>query len=168
MELTLRKVTKDDKDFFVENLNSSLDYSKWIHTPYPYTKKDALSWINQCLKQYKEKKPTRYSYIITLDDVPVGSISFDLINHKNNNAELGYWISKKYSGKGIMQVAMKMICYIGFKQLKFKRLSANVSSPNKKSQNLLKRCGFKLEGVLKKDIKYKNKYEDSMVFAIVK
>lgn len=167
MELTLRPVQKSDADFFVKELNKSKYYSQYLSTPYPYTKKDANSWINKCLKQYIKKKPTSYSYIITIDDLPVGAISFNVIDYKNNNAELGYWLSKKHQGKGIMLNAIKMICYIAFKQLKLKRVYARTSTKNKPSQTALLKSGFKLEGKLIKDYKLHNKYNDSLIFGLV-
>jgi RimJ/RimL family protein N-acetyltransferase len=167
MELTLRKITKEDRDFFVKYLNETKDYHNYLGTPYPYTKKDALEWINKKLKYYKQAKPEKYSYIITLDNVFVGSISFNVINYKNNNAELGYWLAKKYYGKGIMQNAIKMICYIAFKQLNLKRVSAEVSPKNKKSSNVLLKNGFKLDGILRKNFKTGNKYEDTLIYSII-
>lgn len=167
MELTLRKVEKTDSEFFVKELNSSKLFHQYIHTPYPYTKKDATAWINKCQDAYKKKKPTRYSYIITLDNVAVGAISFNVIDYNNNNAELGYWLSKKHHGKGIMSAAIKMICDISFNQLKLKRLYVKIDAKNKSSQNVLLRNKFKLEGHFVKDSKSNDKYTDTLQYALI-
>jgi RimJ/RimL family protein N-acetyltransferase len=168
LELTLRKVQKSDADFFVKELNKSKDYPKYLHVPYPYKKKDGLFWVNKCLKEYKLKKPASYSYIIILDKVPVGAISFNIIDYKNNNAQLGYWLAKKYFGQGIMQTAIKMIVYIAFEQLKLKRVTANVAVQNTGSQKVLLKNKFKKEGIMKSDWKYNDKYLDNYLFAKIR
>lgn len=168
MKLTLRKITKEDRDFFVKYLNEDINYHKYLHTPFPYHKKDATFWINKCLKEYTKKNPTDYSYIILVDDVPVGGIGFQNLNLKHNNSEIGFWIAKEFRRQGIMQNAIKMICYIGFKQLKLVRIWSAVSGKNLVSQKLMDACGFKLEGKLKKSMKIDNKYEDILIYAIVK
>ena len=48
-------------------------------------------------------------------------------------------------------------------------MSAEAIEPNKASRKLLEKCGFKLEGILRKKYFCKtNKHEDAYVYAIIK
>jgi RimJ/RimL family protein N-acetyltransferase len=52
--------------------------------------------------------------------------------------------------------------------MKLKRLTAKVFLPNKASARVLEKNGFKLEGILKKDLAKGGKYYDVYLFARVK
>ncbi|GAG41967.1 unnamed protein product, partial [marine sediment metagenome] len=56
----------------------------------------------------------------------------------------------------------------GFEKIKLRRIYACVFPFNKASMKVLKKNGYKLEGVLRKEIKKGNKLLDNYLFAKVK
>lgn len=67
-----------------------------------------------------------------------------------------------------MKKAIKKVVNIGFNKLKLIRIYAYVFTFNKKSQKLLEKTGFKLEGKLRKNSIKNNKSIDDLLYAKVK
>ena len=87
---------------------------------------------------------------------------------KNHKGEIGYWLGRKHWGKGIVSEAVKIVTEFGFGKLKLKRIWANVYSFNPPSMKVLKKNGYKLEGICKKDIKKSGKLFDKHIYAKLK
>lgn len=68
-------------------------------------------------------------------------------NLKNRSATLSYWLSQKFTGRGLMTDSLKTLSRFCFDVLKLNRLELSVSVMNGKSAALATRCGFKEEGV---------------------
>ena len=162
----LRPYRKGDELSLRKNINDKIIARNTERVPFPYSLKDARDWIKINLKEGKKKNPEKINFAIDINGEVVGSIGFHKIEvHK---AELGYWLSKKHRGKGIMTLALKKITKFGFEKLKFRRISANVYPWNKASMRVLEKAGYKYEGILKKNIKKDNKVFDSYLFAKTK
>ncbi|SHL08955.1 GNAT family N-acetyltransferase [Fibrobacter sp. UWEL] len=68
-------------------------------------------------------------------------------NLKNHSAALSYWLSKDYTGRGLMTDAVRTLSRYCFVVLKLNRLELSVSVTNEKSRALATRCGFLEEGI---------------------
>lgn len=79
----------------------------------------------------------------------VGAISFHHYNWKIPSVETGYWLRKKYYGKGLMTEATNAITQYAFKNLNVKRIALTCDPDNIKSKNIAERLGYLLEGRLK-------------------
>ena len=90
---TLRHFKSGDENSLIENINDYDIYKLTASIPYPYTKKDASDWIQNCLLQYKLKNPKGYSLAIEKDGNVIGGIGFG--NIERSKAEFGYWLGKK-------------------------------------------------------------------------
>ena len=95
-------------------------------------------------------------------------ISLMNIDEKNKNAEIGYWLGKKYWGKGIMREAVKLILQFGFKKLKLERIYAKVLHPNVASAKLLEKSGLRYEGRLRRATLRRGRWYDDLCFGILK
>jgi RimJ/RimL family protein N-acetyltransferase len=127
------------------------------------------SEAKKLLDGYTKKYQSRYNdgFFIDIDGDCVGAISLGGIE-KNHQAKVGYWLGKEYRGKGIMTAALKMITEYGFKKYRLKRIIAYVVTFNKPSARLLEKCGYKLEGVLKKHRLKNGKYYDDYLYALTR
>ncbi|MGZ9583735.1 GNAT family N-acetyltransferase [Paenibacillus marinisediminis] len=65
--------------------------------------------------------------------------------------EIGYWIDKRYSGKGYMTEAVQGISDFAFDELKARRLEIRCDTLNTKSKLIPERLGFVLEGTLRNE-----------------
>ena len=166
----LRPFKKGDEVSLQKNINNKKIYRYTLNIPYPYTINHARSWIKENLKQQKKKTPEQINWAIVIHNKVVGGIGFAKLYQQNQHhkAELGYWLSQIHWGKGITSKALKMVVAYGFKKLKFKRIYTSVVKPNKASAKVLKKNGFKIEGICKKSILKDGIYHDELIFAKLK
>ncbi len=170
--LRLREITEKDEKDLIENINN-LNVSKYMAlVPYPYTKKDATWWINECKKKAKEKPRTSYSFNIELKSKKgiIGAIGLEKVNRFQGTATLGYWLGKKYWRQKIMSEAVKRVLDFAFNKLKLRRMNVSASPKNKSSNGLIKKMGFKFEGVRRKAIRIKStgKIHDENIYGLLK
>lgn len=168
IKFKLRKFKKGDEESLRKNINDFDIYKSTLNIPYPYTKKDAKFWVNHSLKLNKSKNPETINFVIDINNEVAGSVGLIHINRKNNNAEIEYWLAKKYWGNGITTKAVKDVVNFAFNKLKIKRIYAHVFPFNKASTKVLEKNGFKFEGKLRKSAKKNNKYYDSLLCSIIK
>lgn len=115
--------------------------------PYPYTKKDALDYINLILSSNPNDT---FAYAIDVDGVAVGSIgAFRQENIHYRTAELGYYLAEEYWGKGIMTEAVRLLCEKVFAKTDIIRIFAEPFAYNVGSRRVLEKAGFQFEGIMK-------------------
>jgi RimJ/RimL family protein N-acetyltransferase len=146
--LVLRQPTRKDVKSLIRNINN-LNVSRWLLVvPYPYTKKDALWWVNHCAEKAGEKPRTSYEFNIQLRDEEgiVGGVGVTKINRAQKTGVVGYWLGEDYWRQGIMSEAFERVLDFAFSRLKLRRLEGEVFTGNKASAGLLKKFGFQYEG----------------------
>ena len=99
----------------------------------------------------------------------IETIKIGKINNIHKRAEISYIIgNKKFWNKSITGIVVKKICDHIFRNLRLKKILAGTYSAAKSSQRILIKNGFKLEGVLKKQIFFKNKRIDLHFYGLAK
>lgn len=146
--------------------NISLNYIKWMNDPevVQFTeqknKKHTRKNIGLFLKKTNEDIFSEI-YGIFYEKNLIGTIKIGNINKIHKTAEISYIIgNKKFWNKGIATNVVKKICDYIFGELKLKKIIAGTYSVAISSQKILIKNGFKLEGILKKQILFKNKRID--------
>ena len=146
--------------------NISLNYIKWMNDPevVQFTeqknKKHTRKNIGLFLKKTNEDIFSEI-YGIFYEKNLIGTIKIGNINKIHKTAEISYIIgNKKFWNKGIATNVVKKICDYIFGKLKLKKIIAGTYSVAISSQKILIKNGFKLEGILKKQILFKNKRID--------
>lgn len=165
MDYKLRNWTLSDLKSLVEHANNS-NIAKWLTNqfPYPYTETDGRSFIEMVMKD----NPTKV-FAIEIDDEAVGSIGiFRQSDIHCKSAEIGYWLSEKYWGKGIIPKAIEEIVEYGFKTFDIIRIYARPFSTNKGSQRVLEKAGFKQEARLEKALYKNGEFLDEIIYSKLK
>ena len=158
-----RKNNAEERESLVRNINSSKIAERVSNVPFPYLPHHAIDWIN---KVTREDDIKRIDFVIDVDGEVAGSIAF--INVEGHKAQLSYWLGEKYQGRGIMTEALKLVVELGFSYCGFLRIWGYISEHNPASEKVLRKAGFKLEGVHRKEWKKDGIYHDAHVFAIVR
>jgi RimJ/RimL family protein N-acetyltransferase len=81
----------------------------------------------------------------------IGVASAENIDNVNKTASVGFWIGKRYWGKGIMFEAMPLLLDYCFAVLGMHKLWGEAHSENKTSLKNCSRLGFQTEGILRKE-----------------
>lgn len=167
MECMLRSWRIDDASDLADALNNKkiLDNLR-DGLPYPYTENDARYFITAMLNANKENT---YAFAITVEDKAVGSIGvFRKDNIHSRTAELGYYVSEPYWGKGIGTSAVKQICKYIFENTDILRIFAEPFSYNAASCRILEKSGFEYEGTLRKNAVRNGVVLDMKMYSIIK
>jgi RimJ/RimL family protein N-acetyltransferase len=90
---------------------------------------------------------TRLELAIVQGSVPVGSVSLTDFDH--GNAMLRYWLLPEGRGRGLATRAAGLLVGWAFGTLHLGRLAAFTEPSNQASREVLERCGFVREGLLR-------------------
>lgn len=165
MQLNLRPFQSTDVDNLVKHANN-FNISKYLTNkfPFPYEKKDGEAFIQLALSH----DPLQIKAIVLNDEV-IGSIGVhQLADIYSKSAEMGYWISEKYWGKGIVASMIKEMLKYGFATFDIKRIFARTTHTNLASQRVLLKLGFIFEAELKDTIFKNDEYFDELIFGFRK
>ena len=168
MEKIIRKWRLEDAEKLAKTLNNKkIQNNLRDGLPYPYTKKDALEFIQSMLAT-DPSKPFAFA-IINDQDEPIGSIgAFRSDNIHRQSAELGYYLSEDYWGQGIGTKAVKQVTDHIFKETEIIRIFAEPFSTNRGSCRILEKSGFQFEGTLRKNAVKNGKVIDMKMYALIK
>lgn len=97
----------------------------------------------------------------------IGTCGYHYLRKTNDVfiAEVGFDLSKRYWGKGLMSEVMKVVIDFGYTKMGLTIVDATVEPENERSISLLRKLGFKREIELRDNLIYfylnRNSFEDS-------
>lgn len=95
--------------------------------------------------------PDCYHWAITLGGEAIEDIS--LVEVTGENGIVGYCLSRKYWGKGIMTEAFSAVLAYLFGEVGFHRIEAAHSAENPASGRVMEKCGLRYEGTKRKSFR---------------
>ncbi len=166
--IKLRIHKASDADAIYKHIRDKEIQKYTLNIPFPYTKANAVDFIKQATKNRKLKSAYEFAITNLDNDEVIGGISLMNLDWKNKNAELGYWLAKKYRNKGYITEAIKLILEFAFKELKLNRISARLWEKNLASIKVLKKNKFKKEGLLREMVLKAGEWQNDLVYAVVR
>ena len=134
-----------------------------------------LSWIDESrcpedmfMHMYKVSQTDNGSYYIIYDGKIVGNVGVDISSKKNKIAEIAYWLSGKYTGRGIMTRCVKKLEEFAFKNMDVNRIEIIMETENIKSENVAKRAGYVCEGIRRQSYMIHDKLKDVYTYSKLK
>ncbi len=165
-KIVLREMRRSDADAILEHLKGKEIKKYTVSIPHPYTRKHATDFLR--VSRANTRKGEELHFAITLkDDTMIGLVSLLKISRDNRNAELGYWLSKKHWGKGLMTDAVSLIVNYAFSKLKLHKLYAGAFEENIASRRVLEKSGFRLEAVLKEQRFRFNRWHNEVRYGLI-
>lgn len=147
---------------------------RWINDPevnqyllihFPLTEKKEEEWFDKLANDPNEV----VLGIETLDGKLIGTMGLHRINSKDRTAMTGALVGEKeYWGKGYGTDAKMTLLDYAFNTLNLRKINSSVYAFNKRSLKYNLKCGYKIEGVRKKQIFRNGKYHDEILIAVFK
>ena len=132
---------------------------------HPYTAVEAQRWIAIC---EASASPTT-NFAIELEGEAIGGIGCRLLDDVHcKTAEVGYWLGEPFWGRGIATTALKQLTDYAFSMFGLERIEAHVFAWNTASARVLEKCGYSLEGRLRRSIFKDGRFTDSLLYANVR
>lgn len=128
------------------------------------TAQDQLNYIRMTNESWKQKAMFDYGIYSLSNQKFIGNIGVHSIEWRHSRCELGYWIVKELTGKGLVSEAVSLLeteCF----RLGFHRIEIRCSSRNEKSAMVALRNRYTLEGYLKDETIEGGQFRDTFIFA---
>jgi ribosomal-protein-alanine N-acetyltransferase len=166
-QINLRKIRRSDAPSLVKHIND-ITVARNTFIPHPYGLKDAYAFIRTNHRNWRKGVRCGFGIEDPTTGEIIGGIGLEMISKKHRCFEVGYWLSRKYRGRGIASEALRLALWFGFKKLKQARIQAHVMNGNAASVRVLAKCGFKYEGTERKRIKHRGRWRDLLMFSMLR
>lgn len=135
----------------------------------PLTKslKDQKAFLRRAAKMWRAGEIFDFGIYDKVTRQFMGNLGVHTIAWHHDRCELGYWLNSSFEGHGYVSeavIALTRVCFA----MGLKRVEIRCSPENTRSAAVAKRCGFKLEGHLKKDRVVNGKRHDTLVYGCLK
>lgn len=143
LEVFLRYPSLEDEAEFIQMVRSS----RMLHRPWVYPPS-----TQQAFADYLERtRSDRHVSLLVCENnsgAIAGVINLnEIIRGAFQNAFLGYYAHANFASRGYMTAGLHLALQYAFSALRLHRLEANIQPANCLSSQLVKRCGFRLEGM---------------------
>ena len=159
----IRRVEAGDKKAILALANESHElHQPWISPP--LTSHMFKLYLRRTLRDDHE------GLVIVLHSTGevVGVININnIVRGSFLSASLGYYVSARHHGHGYMTEALEQTVRFAFDELGLHRIEANIQPTNDRSKNLVKRCGFELEGVSRAFLYINGQWRDHERWVVV-
>ncbi len=167
--LVLRQITLEDAPWYLRHFNTREIVEGQDH-PGPRNLKEARAELKLYFQDnFRRRTGIRWGIKLKGDDKLIGSAGFyKWTKPEGYQAEMGYDLDPSFWSKGIMTEALAAIIQYGFDRMGLHRIEVLISHHNKRSQKLIRRLGFKREGVLRDHYFVEGRFSDDVIFSLLK
>jgi RimJ/RimL family protein N-acetyltransferase len=150
------------------------EQTKILRQSHIITQEQQIAYFEKNIwKTFDEIRPTQILFSYLKDDVLIGYGALVHINWLDKRGEISFLLATEHSNDierhcFYFEKYLSLIQQVGFNDLNFHRLHAEVYDTRKYHTDMLSKCGFVLEGRLKEHIFIENQYVDSLYFGKLK
>jgi RimJ/RimL family protein N-acetyltransferase len=164
----LRPLEVDDATVLAEashyETDTFMERGREIHSP--------IAW-KKYVEELYERQPTdgevQFAVCLTENDEFIGMIGLEFVDLVNGVAETGSWFhNPDYRNKGYGTEAKHLILEYAFHRLYLERIISVVFEPNTRSAAALAKQGYKPAGRLKYDDLKDGRYQDLLLFDLLR
>lgn len=128
-------------------VNRQTDYlGVWLPWVQGYNEDSYRHFANFALRRYADNEAL-HTHIVHEGRI-VGAVSLNEIYYQLKKAEIGYWLSQDYQGRGIMTQAVKAIMTIAKDNYAMAVVNIKAAEHNLPSRKVAERLGFSFDGII--------------------
>jgi [ribosomal protein S5]-alanine N-acetyltransferase len=145
----LRTPRAADRDEFIALRRSSRGFlTRWEPHPEPGSGDADASAFDRLLRARRDPRHARFLVCARATGAIMGNIALnEIVRGPFQGCYLGYWIGRPFARRGFMTEAVALILRHAFVRLGLHRVEANIIPTNRPSLALIRRSGFRHEGV---------------------
>jgi ribosomal-protein-alanine N-acetyltransferase len=165
--LILREMTLGDLEFYYYHFSDPQIVDSCCH-PGPATLEDAKHELERyCIHPFRENRGIRWGIACKSTEKLIGTVGFYDWDKSVRKVEVGYDLTPRYWGRGLMTEALRAVLRFCFSTLQLHRIQAIIDVDNHRSIDLAQRLGFIKEGVLRHNSLFNGKYRDDVCFSLL-
>ena len=166
LELALPTESNVEKAFAVvmANYDHLHEWMPWVNER--FTLESVREFYRRTLLKFAGNEDEIGLNIVYKGEI-VGGTGFHEINRTDKSAEIGYWLAKDATGKGIMTKSVDKLLDYGFDELVLNRIVIKCVPENTKSRAIPERLGFTIEGVEREAGWLHTRFVDHVVYSML-
>jgi ribosomal-protein-alanine N-acetyltransferase len=166
--LALREITEADAADLLA-IHGDAQHMQWFGSD-PLTDLEGAMRLIRMFAQWREEPASGTRWGIALRDTPglIGTCGLFRWNRNWRTCVVGYEISPRHQGQGLMTEALAAMFAWGFAQMQLNRMEAHVHPQNLASLALLRKSGFVEEGRLREVGYWAGRHHDLLLYALLK
>ncbi|UFU00730.1 GNAT family N-acetyltransferase [Radiobacillus kanasensis] len=165
--LHLVQITSEHVDGYFD-IMSRPDVTKYYGMDPLHEQKQAFKMIESFQTTYENHRGIRWGMLEKGTNRFIGTIGLNNWSTWSKRAEIGYELHPVFWRKGYATEAIQNILEYSFLELDLFRMGAVTFPENEASNKLLRKIGFKQEGVLRGYLFQTNQSHDAFVFSILR
>jgi UDP-4-amino-4,6-dideoxy-N-acetyl-beta-L-altrosamine N-acetyltransferase len=162
-KIKLRALVKEDIER-LRNWRNMPELFRYHFSPLPLSQMEQEHWYEGYVSGGRQTV-----FIVENDkDLPIGYTLIKDLDHKNQCAEIGLYLSPEFQEQGYGKDAFRTLMKFCFYQLNLHRLMLEVFAFNERAVQLYEKLGFKQEGILRDAYFCDNQFHDIIMMSILK
>lgn len=165
----VRRLAPSDAPSFLQAVKASLPelvyWMPWCKLDYSF--EDAEAWIRFA----EEAWATRHEFPLGVFEVSTGAVvggtGVNQINKANRSGNVGYWVSSRYTGRGVARFAARQSALLAFGELGLTRVEIVALAHNIASQRVAQALGARCECTARNRLYFQGKPHDAVVYSLV-
>lgn len=167
--VTIRRYRGDDVPLLFaaarESINEMFAWAPWCHPN--YTVEESQSFVLSSETAWNQKTEFAFAIFDVSTGLFLGGVGLNQINHKNNFANLGYWVRSSQTRRGVATAATLLAAEFGFQDLRLNRIEILTAIGNVVSQRVAEKAGAQKEGILRSRLLLHNRPSDAVMYSLI-
>jgi ribosomal-protein-serine acetyltransferase len=166
LELALPTEANIEKAFAVvmENYDHLYEWMPWVNES--FSLESVREYYHRTLLKFANNEDEIGLNIVYKGEI-VGGTGFHEINRGDKSAEIGYWLAKDATGKGLITKSVVKLLEYGFEEMRLNRIVIKCVPENIKSRAIPERLGFIREGIEREAGWLHTRFVDHVVYSML-
>jgi RimJ/RimL family protein N-acetyltransferase len=154
----------NDFQFLMEHMNN-VDVTQYLTRRFPLYPGEEREWLENVHKNVHTDQV--FGIALVSSGQLIGTMGLHRIDWINRVATTGAWIAApEHRGKGYGTQAKMLLLDYAFNTLMLRKIRSNVLATNKQSLRYNEKCGYKVEGTLKKQVAVYGDFVDEVCMSV--
>jgi ribosomal-protein-serine acetyltransferase len=135
----------------------------WV--PFNTSPEASLRYAEACAIDWDQGRAARFAVRDRQSGELIGVVGLDSCVHLHRSCELGYWLRREFTGRGLMTEAADACVRFAFERMGMHRIRCAAATDNVPSLRVIGRLGFRFEGIARQAEWVGSRWLDHALFA---
>jgi ribosomal-protein-serine acetyltransferase len=135
----------------------------WV--PFNSSPDASMRYAEACAIDWDAGRAARFAVRDRGSNELLGVVGLDSCVHLHRASELGYWLRREYTGRGLMTEAARASIDFAFQRMGMHRVRCAAATDNAPSLRVIARLGFRFEGIAREAEWVGSRWLDHALFA---
>jgi ribosomal-protein-serine acetyltransferase len=158
----------DSRDLWVAVDGSRAHLEPWLPwVPFNTDADASFRYADASASDWDQGRACRFTIRQRSTRALLGVVGLEAFAHLHQSVELGYWLRKEATGQGTMTEASRMVLAWAFGKMNVHRIRVAAATDNHPSLAVIRRLGFRFEGISRDAERCHGRWLDHAVFGML-